>query len=62
MAEGVLARGVTEAPLTLVSAAVGYGKGTLVSAWLEEWDGPSAWGSLDTRFMLRAGRFSAFFS
>ncbi|MEA3438907.1 MAG: LuxR C-terminal-related transcriptional regulator [Chloroflexota bacterium] len=34
-------------PLTLVSAPAGYGKSTLVSAWLEECDCPSAWVSLD---------------
>ena len=34
-------------PLTLVSAPAGYGKTTLVSAWLETWDGPNAWLSLD---------------
>ena len=34
-------------PLTLVSAAAGYGKSTLASLWLEAWDGPYAWLSLD---------------
>lgn len=34
-------------PLTLVSAAAGYGKTTLVSGWLRQWDGQSAWVSLD---------------
>ena len=34
-------------PLTLVSAAAGYGKSVLVSGWLEEGDAPSAWVSLD---------------
>lgn len=34
-------------PLTLVSAPAGYGKTTLVSTWLETWDGPNAWLSLD---------------
>ena len=34
-------------PLTLVSAPAGYGKTTLVSAWLATWDGPNAWLSLD---------------
>ena len=34
-------------PLTLVSAAAGYGKSTLASLWLEAWDGPHAWLSLD---------------
>jgi LuxR family maltose regulon positive regulatory protein len=33
--------------LTLVSAPAGYGKTTLVSAWLRETDVPSAWLSLD---------------
>ena len=33
--------------LTLVSAAAGYGKSTLANQWLEAWDGPSAWLSLD---------------
>lgn len=34
-------------PLTLVSAAAGYGKSTLASLWLEAWGGPCAWLSLD---------------
>jgi LuxR family maltose regulon positive regulatory protein len=34
-------------PLTLVSAPAGYGKSTLVSAWLETCGCPSAWVSLD---------------
>jgi len=34
-------------PLTLVSSAVGYGKSTMASLWLEAWDGPYAWLSLD---------------
>jgi ATP/maltotriose-dependent transcriptional regulator MalT len=34
-------------PLTLVSAAAGYGKSTMASLWLEAWDGPYAWLSLD---------------
>ncbi|MGD8293689.1 MAG: LuxR C-terminal-related transcriptional regulator, partial [Desulfobacterales bacterium] len=34
-------------PLTLVSAAAGYGKSTMASMWLEAWDGPYAWLSLD---------------
>jgi ATP/maltotriose-dependent transcriptional regulator MalT/ActR/RegA family two-component response regulator len=34
-------------PLTLVSAAAGYGKSTLASMWLEAWDGLYAWLSLD---------------
>jgi len=34
-------------PLTLVSSAAGYGKSTLASLWLEAWDGPYAWLSLD---------------
>jgi hypothetical protein len=34
-------------PLTLVSAAAGYGKSTLVSDWLNELDCQSAWVTLD---------------
>ena len=34
-------------PLTLISAPAGYGKSTLVSALLEQYDYPSAWVSLD---------------
>ena len=34
-------------PLTLVSAPAGYGKTTLISSWLESYDIPSAWVSLD---------------
>jgi ATP/maltotriose-dependent transcriptional regulator MalT/ActR/RegA family two-component response regulator len=34
-------------PLTLVSSAAGYGKSTMASLWLEAWDGPYAWVSLD---------------
>jgi ATP/maltotriose-dependent transcriptional regulator MalT/ActR/RegA family two-component response regulator len=34
-------------PLTLVSAAAGYGKSTMANLWLEAWDGPCAWLSLD---------------
>jgi DNA-binding NarL/FixJ family response regulator len=34
-------------PLTLVSSAAGYGKSTMASQWLEAWDGPYAWVSLD---------------
>ena len=34
-------------PLTLVSTAAGYGKSTMASLWLEAWDGPYAWLSLD---------------
>jgi LuxR family maltose regulon positive regulatory protein len=34
-------------PFTLVSAAAGYGKSTTASLWLEAWDGPYAWLSLD---------------
>jgi LuxR family maltose regulon positive regulatory protein len=34
-------------PLTLVSAAAGYGKSTMASLCLEAWDGPYAWLSLD---------------
>ena len=33
--------------LTLVSAAAGYGKSTMAALWLEAWDGPYAWLSLD---------------
>ena len=36
-------------PLTLVSAAAGYGKSTLASCWLESCDCPSAWVSLDEK-------------
>jgi len=36
-------------PLTLVSAPAGYGKSTLISAWLESADCPTAWISLDER-------------
>ncbi|MCL7958746.1 MAG: LuxR C-terminal-related transcriptional regulator [marine benthic group bacterium] len=38
---------LTAVPLTLVSAAAGYGKSVLVSGWLDTWDGASAWLSLD---------------
>ena len=34
-------------PLTLVSAPAGYGKSTLVSAWMDGLGSPSAWLSLD---------------
>ncbi|MBW2439200.1 MAG: response regulator [Deltaproteobacteria bacterium] len=34
-------------PLTLVSAAAGYGKSTMASQCLEAWDDPYAWLSLD---------------
>ena len=34
-------------PLTLVSAPAGYGKSFLISCWLESYDTPSAWISLD---------------
>ncbi|MGB5304127.1 MAG: AAA family ATPase, partial [Gemmatimonadota bacterium] len=34
-------------PVTLVSAAAGFGKSVLVSGWLESWTAPSAWVSLD---------------
>ncbi|MBX3059256.1 MAG: hypothetical protein KF770_22535 [Anaerolineae bacterium] len=34
-------------PLTLLSAPPGFGKSTLVSAWLRQWRGPAAWLSLD---------------
>jgi LuxR family maltose regulon positive regulatory protein len=36
-----------ERPLILISAPAGYGKSTLVSQWLETYDRPSAWLSLD---------------
>ena len=36
-------------PLTLVCAPAGYGKSTLVSAWLEASDLPAAWLSIDDR-------------
>ncbi len=34
-------------PLTLVSAAAGYGKSLLIGSWLEQCDWPGAWLSLD---------------
>ena len=34
-------------PLTLVSSTAGYGKSTIASLWLEAWDGPYGWLSLD---------------
>ena len=34
-------------PLTLVSAAAGYGKSTLASLWAEAWGGPCGWLTLD---------------
>ena len=34
-------------PLTLVSAAAGYGKSTMASLWLNAWDGPYGWLTLD---------------
>jgi LuxR family maltose regulon positive regulatory protein len=34
-------------PLTLVSSAAGYGKTTVASLWLEAWNGPYAWLSVD---------------
>ncbi|HRQ38555.1 MAG TPA: LuxR C-terminal-related transcriptional regulator [Chloroflexota bacterium] len=34
-------------PFTLISAPAGYGKSTLLSAWLRQWPGPAAWLSLD---------------
>jgi len=34
-------------PLTLISAAAGYGKSTLLSCWLDRADCPNAWLSLD---------------
>ena len=34
-------------PLTLVSSAAGYGKSTMASLWLEAWNGPYAWLSLN---------------
>jgi LuxR family maltose regulon positive regulatory protein len=36
-----------DTPLTLVSAPAGYGKSTLVSAWMDGLDSPGAWLSLD---------------
>lgn len=36
-----------ESPITLLSAPAGSGKSTLVSSWLRENSGPSAWLSLD---------------
>ncbi len=36
-----------ESPITLLSAPAGSGKSTLVSSWLRESSGPSAWLSLD---------------
>jgi LuxR family maltose regulon positive regulatory protein len=40
---------VDQRPLTLVSAPAGYGKSTLLSAWLNEWACPGIWLSLDER-------------
>ncbi|MCL4264965.1 MAG: hypothetical protein KJ069_17225 [Anaerolineae bacterium] len=34
-------------PLTLISAPAGFGKSTLLSAWLQQWSQPTAWLSLD---------------
>jgi LuxR family maltose regulon positive regulatory protein len=34
-------------PLTLVTAPAGYGKSTLISEWLRQYEGPYAWLSLD---------------
>ncbi|GIK54441.1 MAG: hypothetical protein BroJett015_01040 [Chloroflexota bacterium] len=34
-------------PLTLISAPAGFGKSTLLSAWLQQWSQPIAWLSLD---------------
>jgi len=34
-------------PLTLISAAAGYGKTTVASLWLEAWNAPYGWLSLD---------------
>ena len=39
--------GLRRRPLTLVSSAAGYGKSTMAGLWLEAWDGPYAWLSLD---------------
>ena len=36
-------------PLTLVSTPAGYGKSTLLSAWLQQTGGATAWLSLETR-------------
>jgi LuxR family maltose regulon positive regulatory protein len=33
--------------LTLVSSAAGYGKSTMASLWIDAWEGPYAWISLD---------------
>jgi LuxR family maltose regulon positive regulatory protein len=38
-----------ERPLTLVSTPAGYGKSTLLSAWLQETEAASGWLSLETR-------------
>ena len=38
-----------ERPLTLVSTPAGYGKSTLLSAWLQEMEAASGWLSLETR-------------
>lgn len=45
----LLARLDQRRPLTLVVAPAGYGKTTLLGAWLSECDLPSAWLSLDER-------------
>ena len=36
-----------ECSLTLVVAPAGYGKTTLITDWLDSWDRPIAWLSLD---------------
>ena len=36
-----------DTPLTLVSAPAGYGKSTLVSAWMDALESPAAWLSID---------------
>ena len=42
-----LEKGCQQRSLTLVSAPAGYGKSTLLSCWLEEYNHPGAWVSLD---------------
>ena len=45
----------------LVSAPAGYGKSTLLSAWLEQLEFPSAWLSLDDKDN-DPSRFLAYFT
>ena len=47
-------------PLTLVVAPAGFGKSTLLSAWLDSFDRPNAWLSLDER-ENDLGQFLAYF-